>query len=152
MGALTAVAVPGQSQFCSMEMILFPWRLLKDAFNFFLFLPFKIPFYFIITIFFFLPREEQRKEERRKLIKQSPNAKHLAVSLWILIVAPALTGWGLLLRRSGGEPSSQRSGLPNLTSTLCPHTSVVPLFLFLCPLPLPPPPHSACLFLVLILA
>lgn len=80
----------------------------KRRFQFSLFLPFKIPFYFIITIFF-LPREEQRKEERRKLIKQSPNAKHLAVSLWILTVAPALTSWGLLLRRSGGEPSSQRA-------------------------------------------
>lgn len=65
-GALTAVAGPGQSQFCSVEMILFPWRLLKDAFNFFLFLPFKIPFYFIITIFFFFfcpGRNRERKKE-----------------------------------------------------------------------------------------
>lgn len=69
-GALTAVAAPGQSQFCSVEMILFPWRLLKDAFNFFLFLPFKIPFYFIITIFFFAPggTEKGRKKKTNKAI------------------------------------------------------------------------------------
>jgi hypothetical protein len=46
-----------------MEMILFPWSLLKDAFNFFLFLPFKTPFHLFI---YFCPRgagKERKKEE-----------------------------------------------------------------------------------------
>lgn len=78
-----------QSQFCFMETIPFPRSLLNDAFKglFFVFFPFKTPFFF-----FFLPW--RGKKEKKKLIKQSPNAEHLARSLWLLIVALAPTGWG----------------------------------------------------------
>lgn len=69
-GALTAVAAPGQSQFCSVEMILFPWRLLKDAFNFLYFFHLKYLFILLLLFFFFAPggTEKGRKKKTNKAI------------------------------------------------------------------------------------
>lgn len=77
-----------------------PQSLLNDAFKGLFFYSFHLKHFF-----FFLPW--RGKEEKGKLIKQSPNAEHLALSLWLLTVALAPIGWGLPLRRSGGEQSSQ---------------------------------------------
>lgn len=70
MGALTTVTAPGQSQFCSVEMILFPWRLLKDAFNFFYFFHLKYLFILLLLFFFFAPggTEKGRKKKTNKAI------------------------------------------------------------------------------------
>lgn len=53
---------------------------------------FSYSFHLKHFFFFFLPW--RGKKEKKKLIKQSPNAEHLARSLWLLIVALAPTGWG----------------------------------------------------------
>lgn len=101
-------------------------------FFFFLFFPFKTPFFFL-----FAPEGEKKK---KKLIKQSPNAEHLALSLWLLIVALAPTGWGLSLRRSGEERSWRWPTL-GVPSTLSVPKLLAPS-LSLCSLPpCPSPPY-----------
>lgn len=79
-----------QSQFCFMETILFPRSLLNDAFKGLFSYSFHLKHLFFF--FPFLPR--RGKKEKKKLIKQSPNAEHLAPSLWLLTVALASAGWG----------------------------------------------------------
>jgi hypothetical protein len=66
-------------------------------------------FYFFCPGGFKKKKGERRK--KKKLIKQSPNALHLAVSLWMLIVTLAVTGWGLLIGRSGRDWENGRGDL-----------------------------------------
>lgn len=59
---------------------------------FFLFFPFKTPFPPLPP-----PPGGVGDGEKKRLIKQSPNADHWSLSLWIPKVALASTGWGLSL-------------------------------------------------------
>ena len=51
-----------------------------------------------LKLFFFFALEGKKRKEK-KLIKQSPNAEHLALSLRILVVALAPTGWGAFIKK-----------------------------------------------------
>lgn len=48
-----------------------------------------------------------KKREEKKLIQQSPNAEHLALSLRILVVALAPTGWGAFIKKKRRGTRSQ---------------------------------------------
>lgn len=114
---------------------------------FFLLLPFKIPFYFIYftIIIIFAPEEQGKEERKKKLVKQSPNAKHLALSLWIPTVALALTSWGAFLKRKWRRtepPRSERRAL--LPPHLSPPSLHLGRVLSLCSLPLPTPTQPVC--------
>ena len=62
---------------------------------------------FHLKHFFFFFALEGEKREERKLIKQSPNAEHPALSLRILVVALAPTGWGAFVKKKRRGTSRQ---------------------------------------------
>lgn len=147
MGSLLGIYLCKQLQFCFKEMILFPRSLLNDAFK-------GLFFFFHLKHFFFFFLPWRGEKEKKKLIKQSPNAEHLALCLWILIVALAPTGWGAFIKEKWRGTSSQRLAQrprcqPVHSQTRSPQQSLFVPSLRPSPTPfpffLPPPPTSESL-------